>query len=139
MMQVVQPQEDVDLIDYDVDEEDLKIEEKKRLEYEQELIVKQLAGEKEELKEYETVVGSSDRSKIYSVDLDGVLRDMDHLARVNFAPHPRAHCDWRLVYMKRLNNNWIYPEIHQKEWHSWPALAAPLQVPWQWLREHCQK
>jgi hypothetical protein len=88
--------------------------------------------------EFKTAGASAAKDKVYAVDIDDVIYDLDHLDQVNHLEHPRNHIDWRIVYTKRHGDHWIRPSEKQPAIYTWKQLAAAFKVPMDWLRKHCQ-
>ena len=133
-----QPQDlESSLLEEDPDELEQQV---NRVAYEQTLLNRQRAGEKFAVENCSTAVGASgEKDARYAIDLDGIAHDLFNLHHVNFVKHERSHVDWRLVFMKRFNTNWITPGQKQLAHYTWPQLAGPLKVPHEWLRVHCNK
>jgi hypothetical protein len=92
-----------------------------------------------EPQDYKTSASSQEKNSVFAVDIDGVIKDLEHLDRVNYLPHNRDHIDWRQVWTMRLGDTWVRPSQTQKKRYTWQELADMQRVPMEWLRKHSNK
>jgi hypothetical protein len=85
------------------------MEEEVKMERHRRLLQDQVDGKEKELDDFPTQDSSQHRADVYSVDLDGLIKDIEKMEEVNYLPHDRDHVDYRLVWTKRLGTNIIRP------------------------------
>jgi hypothetical protein len=85
------------------------VEEASRLERQRLQLLWQLDGVKIPPEEMKTAGCSQESKDVHAVDLEKIIRDIEHFDQINYLPHDRDHIDWRLVWTKRLGTNWVRP------------------------------